>query len=84
MCSASPRSPWRRARHVSDRRQDILGHGHVKGKARVFKRGCGELIYKVSGRINGERIKLYSMAPVRDSDCSIVHFRKDRLVFKKM
>jgi hypothetical protein len=30
-----------------------FGHGHVKGKARVFKRGCGELMYKVSGRING-------------------------------
>jgi hypothetical protein len=61
-----------------------FGHGHVKGNARVFKRGCGDLMYKVSGRINGERIELYGMAPVRDSDCSIVRFRKDRLVFEKM
>lgn len=61
-----------------------FGHGHVKGNARVFKRGCGVLMYKVKGRIIGDRIELTGMAPVRDSDCSIVRFRNDHLVFDKM
>ena len=60
------------------------GNGHVKGNARVFKRGCGELAYKVQGRIYGDRIALSGVAPVRDSDCSIVRFRNDHLVFDKL
>ncbi len=53
-----------------------FGQGHVKGNARLFKRGCGKHMYKVNSRIVGDRIELLGMAAVRDSDCSIIGFRR--------
>ena len=57
------------------------GNGNVEGNARVFKRGCEPLKYKVHGRIDSDRIELTGKAPVRDDDCSIVRFHTDALHF---
>ncbi len=60
----------------------VSDNGRISGQARVFKRGCGEMTYPVSGRFDQDnRLVLNGQAPVRGGDCVIKRFRQDNLVF---
>ncbi len=59
-------------------------NGRLVGTARVFKRGCGALAYRVSGTFRNGVMKLYGQAPVRGGDCAVKGFRNDVLVFREL
>ena len=65
-----------------------LFHGQRRGNryvgtAYVFSAECGAIGYPVSGTVSADQLKITmrGKAPVRDSDCNIVRFRLDNLVF---
>lgn len=65
-----------------------LFHGQRRGNryvgtAYVFSDECGAIGYPVMGTVSADQLKisLRGKAPVRDSDCNIIRFRSDDLVF---
>src|SRR5687767_14306092 len=65
-----------------------LFHGQRRGNryigtAYVFSDTCGVIGYPVMGTVSADQLKITmrGQAPVRDSDCNIIRFRKDELVF---
>jgi hypothetical protein len=54
------------------------------GTARIFKRGCGQFAYRVSGPIleGGRWIRLVGEAPVVDGQCRVVATKSDQLDFE--
>lgn len=58
-----------------------LGDDTLRGYARLFSADCGEILYEVTGGVEGSTIRLFGQAPVRDSSCNVVRYRADELVF---
>jgi hypothetical protein len=58
--------------------------GTYVGIARIFKRGCGQFPYRVSGPIleGGRRIRLVGAAPIVDGQCRVVTTKVDQLDFE--
>ncbi len=65
-----------------------LFHGQTRGNryvgtAYVFSESCGPIGYPVTGIVTADKLKITmrGKAPVRDTDCNIIRFRADELVF---
>ena len=52
-----------------------------EGTARLFSKKCGELKYQVEGHLGVNKIVLKGQAPKFDSQCRVVGYRPDTLVF---
>lgn len=55
--------------------------GVISGQARIFNARCGEILYPVSGSVQGNSIILRGSAPVRNKRCRVTRYRADTLVF---
>ncbi len=54
------------------------------GTAYIFSRVCGRIAYQVSGEVSGDQrsVTMFGQAPRPSSNCQIVGYREDTLVFE--